>query len=655
MFVIATAGHVDHGKSTLVRALTGINPDRLREEQQREMTIDLGFAWMNLPQLAVSHQPSAISQTQIGIVDVPGHIDFIENMLAGVGGVDAALLVIAADEGPMPQTLEHLSILQLLQVQRAVVALTKADLVDEDWIALISEDVRKLLAPTPLAHAPIVPVSVRAGTGLPNLVQTLANVLSDAPPRRNISKPRLPVDRVFSVQGFGTVVTGTLADGLLAIGDEVEILTQRGESLPSRVRGLQTHKQKLEQAAPGSRVAINLTNVDVAQALRGSVVAKPGVLKPTTLIDVRVELLGNSLGAGLRPAPTHAGFVLRHNTEVKIFNGAAQSMAMLWLLEGDELKPGQSAWAQLQLASHMAVTNGDRFILRLPSPSVTVGGGVVVDAHPAMRYRRKAGRADAAVRQRLEALSKGTPAERLANALRELKFTSREEAVTKAQLNSEEFEQAASDLNTANTMLVSQGVLGLTDGWRSLLTSACELLAAFHAAQPLQEGMPRDTLRSRLKLEAKVFNALLAIGYSQSPIANSQLTDDGETVRLPTHRVQLNPTQQKAVYALLAQCAAQPWNTPLVKDCKTAVSDIVYDVLLRQRKLVQCGPEVALLAETYDAAVQRVRDIILREGQITAAQARDAFGTTRKYALGLLEHLDAIGVTKRVGDARVLR
>ena len=634
MFVLATAGHVDHGKSTLVRALTGINPDRLREEQQREMTIDLGFAWMDLP-----------DQTPVGIIDVPGHIDFIENMLAGVGGVDAALLVIAADEGPMPQTLEHLSILQLLQVQRAVVALTKVDRVDDDWVALISEDVRKVLAPTPLAHAPIVPVSARAGTGLPNLLQMLAMVLRDAPPRRDVSKPRLPIDRVFSVQGFGTVVTGTLMDGALAIGDEVEILTQRGEILPSRVRGLQTHKQKLEQAAPGSRVAINLTNVDVAQALRGSVVAKPGVLKPTTLIDVQVELLSN------RDVPG----TLKHNAELKIFNGAAQSMATLWLLEGDDLKPGQSAWAQLQLASHMAVANGDRFILRLPSPSVTVGGGIVVDAHPAMRYRRKGGRAGVAVLARLEALSKGTPAERLANALRELKFASREEAIAKAQLNSDEFDLAANDLSKTQTLRVAQGVLGLADGWHDLLRTAADLLADFHKAQPLQEGMPRDTLRSRLKLDARVFNALLTIGNSQSPIANSQLKDDGETVRLAFHRVQLNPAQQKAADALLAQCAAQPWNTPLVKDCKAAVSDVVYDVLLRQRKLVQCGPEVALLAETYDTAVQRVREIILRDGQMTAAQLRDAFGTTRKYALGLLEHLDAIGVTKRVGDARVLR
>jgi selenocysteine-specific elongation factor len=272
-----------------------------------------------------------------------------------------------------------------------------------------------------------------------------------------------------------------------------------------------------------------------------------------------------------------------------------------------------------------------------------------------MRYRRKAGRADAAVLARLEALSKGTPAERLTNALRELKFASREEAMTKAQLNSEEFDQAASALSESKTLLAAQGVLGLADGWRDVLTNASDLLASFHAAQPLQEGMPRDTLRSRLKLDVRVFNALLAISNLQSPISSPPLQDDGETVRLAAHRVLLNPAQQKAADALLAQCAAQPWNTPLVKDCKAAVGDSVYDVLLRQRKLVQCGAEVVLLAETYDDAVRRVRELILRDGQITAAQVRDAFATTRKYALGLLEHLDSIGETKRVGDARVLR
>jgi len=388
MYVIATAGHVDHGKSTLVRALTGINPDRLREEQEREMTIDLGFAWMTLP-----------DGEAIGIVDVPGHIDFIENMLAGVSGIDLALLVIAADEGPMPQTREHLAILNLLRAPRAIVALTKVDMSPgPEWTELVSADIRALLAATPFAGAPIMPVSARHRQGLTELIAALQASLGEtqrmrddgALGKRDLHRPRLPVDRAFTIQGFGTVVTGTLIDGSFAIGDEVEVLP---EGAPARIRGLQSHQQKLEVAAPGSRVAINLSGVSVEQVARGSVIARTGLLRSTTLVDVRLEVL---------PQPYQRA-ALKHNTEVKLFCGTSERMARVRLLNGNELAPGKSDWAQLELVAPVAAVNGDRFIIRLPSPSVTIGGGVVVDAHPRFAYRRHAGVADESVLARLEA------------------------------------------------------------------------------------------------------------------------------------------------------------------------------------------------------------------------------------------------------------
>jgi selenocysteine-specific elongation factor len=639
MHVIATAGHVDHGKSTLVRALTGIDPDRLREEQQREMTIDLGFAWMTLP-----------NGDPIGIIDVPGHIDFIDNMLAGVGGIDAALLVIAADEGPMPQTLEHLAILDLLKVPRGVVALTKTDLApDADWVALIRADIEQLLAGTALAGAAIVPVSARAGKGLNDLVKALAGVLGESPPRRDLNKPRLPVDRVFTLQGFGTVVTGTLVDGALAMGDEVEVLTQKGERLPARVRGLQTHKQKLERATPGRRVAVNLSGVDVDQVARGSVVARPGTLSPTTLVDVKLDLLAPTL-----PSPAQRGReLLRHNTEVKVFSGAAQSVAKVRLLEGDAISAGGSGWAQLQLTTAMALAHGDRFILRLPSPSVTLGGGTVVDAHPARRYRRRGGTADESVMQRLAALNEGTPEERLLNALAELQFTTQKDAQAKAQLSAGDFEAALAEAIQTGSVIEAGGVLALTGAWREAQVQAAGLLRDFHTAQPLQAGLPRDTLRSKLGLPPKVFDALIVLSRELTGLVS--LVDEGETVRLATHEVRFNPLQQKALHALLAQCSAQPWNTPSVKDARAALGDAVYEAVLRQKMLVQLGADVILLPATYAQAVSDVREFIQREGQMTAAQARDVFGTTRKYALALMEHLDTTGVTKRVGDARVLK
>ncbi|MCB0049456.1 MAG: selenocysteine-specific translation elongation factor, partial [Caldilinea sp.] len=348
MRVIGTAGHVDHGKSTLVHALTGIDPDRLKEEKARGMTIDLGFAWIELP------VPGSDDATEsAGIVDVPGHIDFIKNMLAGVGGIDAAVLVIAADEGVMPQTREHLAILDLLAVPAAVVALTKTDLIDDpEWLELVELDVAELLASTHLRDAPIVPVSAPTGAGLDHLRHTLAGVLADLPPRRNRSRPRLPVDRIFTLSGFGTIVTGTLLDGALAVGDAVEILPGRK---PARIRSLQTHKRQVETAVPGSRLAINLTGVATDDLRRGDVVARPGTLEPTVLVDARFRLLPDAT----RP--------LKHNQLVDFFAGAAEISAHVRLLGTEVLEPGAEAFVQLRLDRPAVVAAGDRFILRQPS------------------------------------------------------------------------------------------------------------------------------------------------------------------------------------------------------------------------------------------------------------------------------------------------
>jgi selenocysteine-specific elongation factor len=626
MRVIATAGHVDHGKSTLVRALTGINPDRLREEQRREMTIDLGFAWLTLP-----------GGEAVGIIDVPGHIDFIDNMLAGIGGIDLALLVIAADEGPMPQTREHLAILQLLNVRHAVVALTKIDMVDAEWVELISGEIRSLLSGTPLADAPILPVSARAGTGLQTLVKTLGQTLMDVPVRLDTGKPRLPVDRVFTQQGFGTVVTGTLSGGALTVGDTVEIITPRGDTLTTHVRGLQSHKQKREQALPGSRVAVNVAGIAVEQVTRGAMLARPGSVTPTTRVDLRIEMLARS----------HNRLSLRHNTEVKVFCGAAQSVARVWLLDSGELPPGAAGWAQLELSTPMPLVNGDRAVIRLPSPSITVAGATIVDAHPAIRYRKRGGRADDTVLARLETLSAGAPEDRLTHALAAIGPTTRAELRQQAQLDDPTFDAAWTTLSHSDALEVN-GFYALNAGWASLIAQTTGILSSFHSKQPLAEGMPRESLRSQLKLPVKTFDALLA-----HPGAG--LVDATGLVRLSAHTVTFNPQQQRVVDQLLAQCRAQPWATPAPKECRAAMGDAVYDVLTRRRQLIQLNDDVMLLPETYEAALEQVRTRINESGEITAAQVRDLFGTTRKYALALLEYLDTVGVTKRVGDARVLK
>jgi selenocysteine-specific elongation factor len=631
MHVIGTAGHVDHGKSTLVLALTGIDPDRLREEKEREMTIDLGFAWLTLP-----------NGESVGIVDVPGHRDFIENMLAGVGGIDAALFIVAADEGVMPQTREHLAILDLLGVNKGVVALTKTDAAEsEEWIELVSADVSETLEGTVLEGAPIIPVSARTGQGLDDLTAALADMLAHIEPRRDRGRPRLPIDRVFTISGFGTVITGTLADGCFEIGQEVEVQPQ---GLKARVRGLQTHKEKVEQAVPGSRVAMNLSGVSKADVARGNIVTTPGWLRGTVLVDVRLRYLP----AAPRP--------LRHNTQLKFFSGAAETLARVRLLGHDQLQPGETGWAQLRLEEPVALVKGDRFIVRLPSPAETVGGGVIVDPHPGRRYRRFRPEVIA----RLETLAQGTPAEILLQALERRGPTPARELLSTSGLGDTAPEALAQLLDEGQAIFLgtkdieapsTSGELLVSRVWWSALTDRISrALSSYHQQFPLRAGMAREALRSGLKLDAKVFNVAMA-----RAAAKEIVVEKGATVWLPSHEVRLNLDQQQRVDTLLAQFRRQPYTTPSYKDSVASVGEEVLGVLIARGDLVQVSPEVLFLPETYEKMIARVRTHIEQEGSITLAQVRDLFQTSRKYAQGLLEHLDETGVTKRVEDKRVLK
>ncbi len=627
MHVIGTAGHVDHGKSTLVQALTGINPDRLREEQEREMTTDLGFAWLTLP-----------NGEQVGIVDVPGHRDFIENMLAGVGGIDAALFVIAADEGVMPQTREHLAILDLLRIPGGVVALTKTDLIDDpDWLELVQAEVSEVLQGTILEGAPVIPVSARTGQGLGELVTALQEVLARTPPRPDRGRPRLWIDRVFTIGGFGTVVTGTLVDGHLEVGQEVEILPR---GLKARVRGLQTHKTKIQRAVPGSRVAINLTGVAKQELARGDLVTVPGWLRPTTLADARLDVLPD------------APFPLKHNAQVKFFCGSAETVARLRLLGTEILEPGQSGWVQLELDDPLPLVRGDRFIIRVPSPAVTVGGGDVVDPHPGRKHRRFRPE----VLARLETLARGTPAEVLLQSLERRGPQTVRDLLESSGLG-EDARPALMELLSSGDVLILDAFpdpaptrLVAARAWWSATTARMqEELAAYHARYPLRPGMGREGLRSALRLEPRVFNGLMARAAAEGLVA-----DEAATVRLPHHEVRLSPQQQQAVDDLLARFRATPYATPSVKEAAARVGEEVLGVLLARGDLVQVSPEVLFPQETYREMVERIRTHIREHGSITLAQVRDLFQTSRKYAQALLEYLDAVGVTRRVGDERVL-
>jgi selenocysteine-specific elongation factor len=638
MRVIGTAGHVDHGKSTLVKAFTGIDPDRLKEEKQRAMTIDLGFAWMTLP-----------SGEAVGIVDVPGHQDFIKNMLAGVGGIDAVLLVIAADEGVMPQTQEHLAIVDLLEIPRGVIVVTKVDLVeDEDWLELVLADIAETVAETVLADAPVIPVSAVEGTGLDRLLQTLDQILAEAPARPNRGRPRLPIDRVFSLSGFGTVVTGTLLDGQLQVGQEVEILPQ---GLKSRIRGLQSHKQSVDTAVPGSRTAVNLTGVSTDELARGNVLTTPGWLEPSQLIDVHLKLLPDA------PKP------LRHNQEVEIFTGPTEVIGFTRLLGIRQLEPGQAGWVQLRLKERIPVVKGEHFIIRQPSPSLTIGGGVIVDPLPRRRHRRFRPE----LIDRLETLLAGTPEDLLLTELDRrgplpantliagsgLPAKTAETALTNLLKSEEVF--ALADLNgqinseqtpwsNAKMLISSQA------GWANLIAQIKNTLADYHDRYPLRLGMPRGELKSRLKLETRLLNEAIERGeYEQ------QLVAAGAYVRLPSHRVKFNPEQQATVDKLLAEFRRMPYQTPLPKDVVARVSEEVMAALIEGGQLVRLSSEVILLAQTYDEFVAWLKNYLQENKAVNVAQVRDIFKTSRKYALALLEYTDEQRLTKRVGDERVLR
>ena len=621
MYVIGTAGHVDHGKSALVAALTGIHPDRLKEEREREMTIDLGFAWLTLP----NGEP-------VGVIDVPGHRDFIENMLAGVGGIDAALLVVAADEGVMPQTREHLAILDLLQIQSGLIALTKADLVEADWLELVGGEVRAAVHGTALTDAPMLSVSARTGLGLDQLKHQLQALLAERPQRRDVGRPRLPIDRVFSLAGFGTVVTGTLSDGTLALGDDIEILPA---GLTARVRGLQTHKTKLERATPGRRLAVNVTGLEVNQIQRGMVLTHPNTFTPTTFIDARFRHLPD------------VDLPLKHNAEVKFFVGAAEVVGQVRLLETDSLAPGASGWIQLALAEPVVVAKGDRFILRRPSPGATIGGGVIVDPH-ATRQRRRA----PAVLARLETLARGTPGEILLQALDALGPASLKDAIAKAGLDSTAAAEALAEVRASNDLiqLESDSLVISRIGWNTFERELRELLGTYHAAHPVRAGMPREEVKSRLRLAPKVFAALMA-----RTLESNVVIANGPTLALATHRVTFSPAQQSKIDSLLSDFHRDPHNTPSMKDCAARVDDEALMALMEQGTLTQVSPEVLLLSETYGVMVERIKSHLRANGKITVAEVRDVFTTSRKYALALMEHLDALGVTKRVGDERVLK
>ncbi|MFO8143349.1 MAG: selenocysteine-specific translation elongation factor [Dehalococcoidales bacterium] len=615
MFVLGTAGHIDHGKSVLIRALTGIEPDRLREEKERGMTIDLGFAWMKLP-----------GGGEVGIVDVPGHERLIRNMLAGVGGIDLALLVVDAREGVMPQTREHLAILDIMGIAKGVVVLTKKDLVDDVRLDILSEEVKAIIAPTSLAGSPVVAVSALGGEGLPELVSTIEMLLGTVPPRSDSGFPRLPVDRAFILPGSGTVVTGTLLDGSLATGREVEIVPS---GLRSRIRGMQTHRSSIGTATPGTRVGVNLAGISPEDVYRGNVLTVPGWLSATTMISVRLSLLEQAL----RP--------LSHNTTVNFYTGSARATAKVRILEKDDIKPGEDVWAQLLLSKPLAVVKGDRFIIR--SPQATLGGGEIMEVHT-RRYRRR----QPDIIRNLEQKGYGTAEELVLAALEkhgsmDLTALSRESSINVTGLvpiveNLIEKGKLSGIGAGKKKMLFSLAGWARIEGW------VTALLEEYHRKLPVRPGMPRAELGSRLRMGA---HNSLVVGKL---IDSGAIVEEGGFIRLPGHRVRLTGEQQIKVDRFIGALEENPFAPP-----GDAIPEMdLLNLLVARKQVMRVSEGVVFSLQAYNEMVARITSYLQSKGSITVAEVRDLFQTSRKYAIALLEYMDGARITRRIGDRRVL-
>jgi len=626
--IVGTAGHIDHGKSALVEALTGTNPDRLEEEKRRGITIDLGFAFLRM------------GEVRFGFVDVPGHERFVRNMLAGAGGIDVLLLVVSADESIMPQTREHFDICRLLGIPRGIVALTKSDLVDAEMLGLVRLEIEEFVRGSFLEGAPIVPVSARTGAGIDVLKQELLNAALAAPAKDATRHFRLPIDRSFATKGFGTVVTGTLMSGTVRVKDEIE-LHPLGRL--ARVRGLHSGGQPIEQAFAGQRTAINLAGVEHGEIRRGMVLSAPGVFHPTRRIDTRITLLPTA-----RP--------LRNRARVHFHQGAAEAIAEIILLGRSEISPGEEALAQLRLNEELLALPGDRFILRQYSPVITIGGGVVIDSG-ARRHRRS----DTHAAEFLETLERGDRLQSLmAIADASPRGLTREELLARTGWLEPEIREVAGELAAAKKLRILSEQPFIVAPEQAVQNCAAALRKSvdeFHRANPLLPGIPKQELRGRAgNPRPELFQSAM-----EDLVHGGIVSLAGDLVQRAGRSISLSPEESRAkelIEQAFAQAGLAVPNVSAVLE-KLPVEPVrarkILQILLREGVLVKVAEDLFF----HRDAIAHLRELISgyrkEHGdrlQITAF--KDLAGISRKYAIPLLEYLDREHVTRRAGDERVI-
>lgn len=625
--IIGTAGHIDHGKTTLIKALTGRNTDRWEEEQRRGITIDLGFTYFDLK-----------NKDRVGIIDVPGHEKFINNMVAGVVGMDLVMLVVAADEGIMPQTREHMDILGLLGIEKSILVLNKCDLVDEEWLELVEEEIKEELEGTFLQHAPVVKVSAATGDGLSELIETIEHLTRDEVVEKDVTTiPRLPIDRVFSMSGFGTIITGTLLAGTISKDDVLQVYPLGKES---KIRSIQVHGQSVDRCYAGQRVAINLSNIKKREISRGCVLAPPNSMKNTELLDVKLNVLPNSLR------------VLTNHTRLHFFTGTSEILCRAVLLDKEEIGPGESGFVQLRLEEEIAVRRGDKFVVRFYSPMETIGGGVVLEPNPVRKKRFQE-----EVIEELKRKESGSSADVIelhAKAHAETMVTQAELAKLTA-LSIEEVVQDVEELKEQGVIQVFQmkkdTYIWHADSERAYRQQIIDVLRQYHASYPYRCGMKKAEVYNMFfkKIKLNVFDR-----YVEMLAEEAAVKQQDEFLTLPDFEIPKDDTYQKTADIILSTFKKAGYDFAKFSEIEFGkvpreTADDILMTLIMNGQIVKVTEDMYTLKDLIDQAEVQIVEKLKKDGLITIAEVRDMFQTSRKSAKPILEYLDSIKVTKKTG------
>lgn len=626
--IIGTAGHVDHGKTCLIQALTGIDTDRLKEEKKRGITIELGFAWMDFP-----------GGERVGIVDVPGHEKFVKNMLSGVGGMDLVMLVVAADEGIMPQTVEHLDILSILGIRHGVIVITKTDLADPELVDLVEEDIRELTKDTFLENAPVIPVSVYKNQGIHRLKETLCQIYKKLPDHKETRAFRLPVDRVFSLKGFGTIVTGTLLGGNIKKAQEAYLYP---ENLPVKIRSIQVHETGVDKAHAGQRVALNLPDRKKEEIHRGDVIACKNTMYPSMMADVALSVL------------RHTERTVKNGSRVHVYHGTKELLGKVILLDREELKAGETCYAQLRLEEETVMEKGDRFVIRFYSPAETIGGGCILDACPRKRKRH-----DKNALEACRIKEKGTKEEMLELSVREHmgRFFTLDELAGRNSLDRSGLAGLAQALVQKGRLIqLEEKVFIHREEMDFYQKKAEKILNDFHRAFPLKQGMGIEEMRSRMNLgNPKVTDQILEVLKADKIIKEEQ-----GTISKKRFKVVLKEDEDAIVKEILTHYEAAgfaPLATELyLKEHKNQKKfKPVFISLLNKKSLIRLDEQYCVHQEWYEKAKEAFREMAKTKDKILLGEYRDYLGCSRKVAVALLEHFDKNGFTKKTEEGRILK